>query len=342
MTIKQALDAHAEASGRVFAHDRTLTIGASEIGACARKTWFAKHAQKQDSGYRDRWGAKKRGDLIEAFWEKALRAHFGKGRLHYAGRYQKTLIDLESSLSATPDGLVELEDGECFAVECKSIDPRAKLEEARPEHVFQCQVQLGLLRKLTKYQPDYALLCYLDASFLDENREFVIKFDAEVFAQAQLRAATIMSANAADALRPEGVIAGGAECEYCPYRASCSAIRAGAVPAAENKLDRETLQEIAHLATESRRLKRQAEATELEARLLEDRIKEHLRRAGTRRAKGEGVSVTWSALKGRPSWNWPALRAAAQEVGLDLAPFEKTGDPSDRLDIRLDKPLEVL
>jgi hypothetical protein len=31
----------------------------------------------------------------------------------------------------------------------------------------------------------------------------------------------------------------------------------------------------------------------------------------------------------------PGLRAAAEAIGLDLARFEKVGDPSDRLVVRL-------
>jgi hypothetical protein len=41
--------------------------------------------------------------------------------------------------------------------------------------------------------------------------------------------------------------------------------------------------------------------------------------------------VTWSPVKGRPSWNFPALRSAAAAAGLDLQSFETVGEPTDRL-----------
>jgi hypothetical protein len=334
--IKEAFAAYAEASTKPWVHDRGRTVGASEIGLCARKTWFVKHGQVPDSGYIDRWGAKRRGDLIEVFWVEALKHHFGPGVLHYAGRHQRTFIDEESSLSATPDGLVnDWHKGFCFLVECKSVDPRAKLEEARPEHIYQLQVQMGLVRKLTRFDPNFGILCYVDASFLDDTKEFKIDFNPEIFEQARLRAATIMLANRADDLRPEGYIAGAAECEYCQFRGSCSAMRAGAVPGKEARLSDKELELVADLARQSRSYKKVADEMELNAKDCESDIKEIMKNAGTRRVQGEGVSIVWSALKGRPNWDWPKLRAAAEKIGLDLAPFETVGNPSDRLDIRI-------
>jgi hypothetical protein len=332
--IKEALARYAKASQRLWAHDRSQSIGASEIGQCVRKNWFSKHGSPPDPAYADRWGAKKRGDLIEAFWVKALRGYLGKGILHYAGQYQRTFIDPESRLSATPDGLVVTED-ECFTVECKSIDPRAKIEEAKPEHIFQCQVQLGLIRAQTRYQPTHAILCYIDASFLDESREFTITFDAGVFEQAKRRAAAIYAANSAEQLRPEGYIAGGAECEYCAWRGSCSAMRAGQVPSRQEPVDDVAIGALMRLAGNRARYKANAEALELLTREAEEEIKQVLRDYGTRRVNAGGISISWSALKGRPSWDWPALRAAAEEAGLDLSEFETVGEPSDRLQIRL-------
>jgi CRISPR/Cas system-associated exonuclease Cas4 (RecB family) len=332
--IKEALAAYAKASQRPWAHDRSQSIGASEIGQCVRKNWFAKHGSPPDPAYADRWGAKKRGDLIEAFWVKALRHHLGKGTLHYAGQYQRTFIDPVSRLSATPDGLIKT-DTECFTVECKSIDPRAKIEEAKPEHLFQCQVQMGLVRQLTHYEPTHAILCYIDASFLDESREFKITFNPAIFEEAKRRAAAIYAANNADALRPEGYIAGGAECEYCAWRGSCSAMRAGQVPKQQEPVDEATVKRLALVAEDRAEFKAAVGRLEQQVRDCEQEIKDIMSACGTRRVNAGGISISWSALKGRPSWDWPGLRAAAEEAGLDLSEFETTGDPSDRLQIRL-------
>jgi CRISPR/Cas system-associated exonuclease Cas4 (RecB family) len=336
--IKEMLAAHAKTTERTFKHDRSKTVGASEIGLCARRTWYLKHDVPQDPDHEDRWGAKKRGDLIEVFWTKALRAWAKETghRLRYAGQYQRTLIDEENRLSATPDGLVVEDTGACFVVECKSVDPRVKLEKAKEEHLFQVQVQLGLIRSLTNYKPEHAILSYVDASFLDESREFHIPYEGEIFAAAKERARSIMTAESADELRPEGYISGGAECEYCAYRHQCSAMRAGRVPQKENIApDERTLHTLILLAQRRESAMEQSEALELEARQVAEQIKEILRHYGTRRIDTPQLRIVWSSLKGRPSWDMPGLRAAAEAIGLDLAQFEKVGDPSDRLVIRL-------
>ena len=339
--IKEALHAYVVENQRQFTHDRTKTIGASEIGQCARKLWFLKHQTDKDAGHVDRWGAAQRGNLIEVLWAKAMREHAGAGKLHYAGRYQKTFFDDVSPLSATPDGLLELDlptGHEELLLECKSIDPRARMESIRSEHEAQVQVAMGILNCTTKWRPREAIVSYIDASFLDEVKEFRVPFDRQVFATLRLRAKTIMAANSADALRPEGVIAGGQECEHCAFRSSCSAMRAGAVPTREEPLeplDEVALSRLSTMASDRARLKQLTEKLERETKEIEQTIKELLRQHGTRRVDAEGLRIVWSPLKGRPSWDWPKLRAAAEKVGLDLAKFERVGDPSDRLEVRL-------
>ena len=53
-----------------------------------------------------------------------------------------------------------------------------------------------------------------------------------------------------------------------------------------------------------------------------------------RRIDGDDITVTWSAVKGRPSYDMKGIREAAAKAGIDLAEYETMGDPSDRLVIR--------
>ena len=95
---------------KLWTHDRSNTLGASEVGQCARKIFWLKsendsaHRVDRDPDYTETWGARMRGTVFEdKFWEPALRARFGE-RLLFAGKDQKTFVS--DFLSATPDGMI--------------------------------------------------------------------------------------------------------------------------------------------------------------------------------------------------------------------------------------------
>lgn len=350
---------HAERLQRSFGSDRSQTVGASEIGSCARKTWFAKNSWDQqnvqrDDGAEDRWGARMRGTIYENhFWEPALRNGLPTGStLHYAGAEQRTLA--REYLSATSDAVITgltrdalslygIEDIEtdCIVVDCKTVDPRTNLEEAKAENVFQIHVQIGLVRELTNFRPEYGVLTYTDASFWDDGKVFVIKFDPAVYAHAHARATRIMTAVEANLLRPEGVIAGGKECDYCPYTKSCGQLRSESVPTeVKSTVEPRLAREILDLARLVRDQKDKAEAAKFSSGELADQLKEKLRQAGTRKFAGDGLSISWAPLKGRPSYDMAAFKTAALAKGVDIEAFETVGEPSDRLVITSKKEKE--
>jgi hypothetical protein len=289
-----------------------------------------------------------RGRLFEDhFWAPALRACYG-AKLRYAGDDQRTLVS--GFLSATPDGLLvdqprdtlaafgvdDIGGDRSLVVECKTIDPRVKLDEARPEHVFQAIVQLGLFRELTPHRPQWALISYTNASFLDDSVEFPVRFDATVFENAKRRAAAIVTAQKPDELKPEGYIAGGKECEFCPFTKACGVIRHSlpTQPIAE-PADPQFVAEIADLAREAKRRRTIAETAITSQREIEHDIRERLRAKALRRVEGDGVTVTWSAVKGRPSYDIKGIREAAAKAGVELAQYETVGEATDRLVIRV-------
>jgi len=334
---------------------RETSVGASEIGQCERKIGYEKHDADQDEEFIRTWGAAQRGISIEkSFFVPAMKKFYGENFIA-AGSKQKRLVD--GNLSATPDALLvnqprnllaglmvpDIGPSGCVAVECKTVDPRVNLSKPKPEHIFQVVVQLGLLRKLTEYQPDYALLSYINASFLDDVVEFVIEFDEAVFAEAYKRADKIINATAAAQLKPEGWIAGGGsesgECKYCPYATACRALR-GDIPLGIDKLgfnDPQFIAEVTDLAYQER--ERHAAVKEADAlhREAQEKIKERMRERSLRTLKTSDINVVWSTVKGRPSYDWPGIRAAVAEAGLDLSPYETTGEPSDRLSVTVTK-----
>ena len=237
MILTRALSAFAKTK---YGHRprRRTTIGASVIGTCARKIWFSRNDTAVDPDFVDRGGAALRGTLFEKhFWVPALRARFGD-KLLFAGGKQRTFRS--GQLSATPDGLLidqardalidlhvdDIGPSGCIVVEGKTVDPRVALNgRPKPEHEMQLNTQLGVVSEKTEHKPEWAVISYVNCSFYDDTVEFVHHFDAAAFEFTKARAAKILAATAADELRPEGYIAGGHECETCPFTQACGVIR---------------------------------------------------------------------------------------------------------------------
>ncbi len=362
--IKEAINDFAVTIITKFDYDRSQTIGASEIGGCARKAFYEKNKEvhtgpkfrankvnrdnikryKPDADYKDGWGARVRGILIEKnLWVPALRKRFGRN-LIMAGKDQKSLF--KGYLSATPDGLVinqprnalmahgvaDIGVGKCFVVEGKSIDPRVPLAEAKAENIYQVQCQIGLIRECTKYKPEFALISYIDASFHDSITEFVVKFNPAIYQRAKIRATEIKTAKAPTELKPEGWIAGGKECQYCAFLKPCGIARAN-LPNYDAPVDSQFKAEIIDLCRNLNEMKEVKEGAEIEIRSIQEDIKNRLREKGVRKIPGV---VTWSNVKGRESYDMMALREAARKIGLDLTPFETVGDPTDRMTVAVD------
>src|SRR5262245_42562314 len=250
--IAEALDAFAATYGRAF-EAREQTVGASDVGRCARQVYFEKHEHDPDFGAPrnpdavDGWGARLRGTVYEKHvWEPALRAQYGE-RLLFAGEQQETFA--LGFLSATPDALVVGCEDDALAalgvpslggdgsvvLECKTVDPRTRPEGPRLAHSYQAQVQLGLLHALTRYRPEWAVMSYTDASFWNAVYEYPIRRNPTIFATAQRRAAQILTARSATAWPPEGWIAGGRECERAPSTAPVATSAPPSPPRSPNR-----------------------------------------------------------------------------------------------------------
>jgi hypothetical protein len=346
--VLAAVDAYARSLRREFG-DRFSTIGGSDIGQCLRKIFCSKneggpYEVPRNPGHADSWGATLRGVLIENhFAVPALRKAYGN-RLRYAGAEQRTL---ESGfLSATPDGLlVDMPDDalahlgtasiggdNSLALEVKSNDPRISLAEPKPAHAYQTQIQLGLFHEVTPHRPEYGLVIYIDASFLDTIREFPIKRDPKIFAAAKARALKIMGAKRMEDLLPEGWIAGGQECESCPWAHACGHERGRMAMTAMTPPTQEFVNEAVRLAHQVKHLECTAALAVSAYRGRRHELVELLRAHGHRSITGS-LSINWAGVKPRTTFEGEGIRKAATSAGLDLTPYEHTGAPSDRLTI---------
>jgi hypothetical protein len=283
--------------------------------------------------------------MEQAFWVPALRARFG-ANLKFVGERQRQFK--RGFISATPDALLTNAprdilsplgvadiDSDCLLLECKSIDPRVKLDSPKPEHRYQAIVQIGVVRETTDYQPRFAVLVYIDASFWDTVTEFVIDFDPAVYANAKARATKVLTANAAAELPPEGWIAGGKECEHCPFTRACG-IERRALPVINGpSADPQFVAEMRELAVTYKAHQADVDAAESRVRASQHEIKERLRAKHLRRVTGDDFSVNWTPVKGRQSYDVKALSAAAAAAGVGVREFETDTTPGDRLDVRV-------
>jgi hypothetical protein len=342
--ISEAMADYVRTLDKEWQHDRTKSVGASEIGLCARKVFWNKHENrpkgvKRDADFEDMWGARIRGTIMEsAFWVPAVNKRFA-GFIRYSGPDQKTLIN--GTLSATPDALVvdqprdalqefgidDIGESGCFLLECKTIDPRTNLVEAKVENYMQTIVQMGLIRELTEYKPEYDLLTYTDASFWSEVSEFVVQFDQKMYDTAKLRADIIINADKGTDLKPEGWIAGGKECSFCPWVGPCGVERRS-VPMHNAKATPQFVAEIADYAIKCNNLTASIEFAEHQLRDLQNTIKERLRDKGVSRIDGV---VNWYKVAGKQYYSAKGMRERLQQLGEDTDRFAKLGEPSDRL-----------
>lgn len=387
--LKSILSDYANTLNKTFAHDRSTTIGASEIGQCARKVYWLKkegtpYGVSRDDDYEDRWGARIRGTIMEdKFWEPALRLRYGDNLL-FAGKQQVTIVSKDAPLSATPDALVinqprdalahlgipDIGEGQCFLAEAKTIDPRTNLIEAKHANYMQTMAQLGLIRELTPYKPEYDLLTYTDASFWDEVHEFVVPFEQHIFDTMKSRAIIIINAGHAAELKPEGWIAGGKECSFCPFVKACNVERRS-VPKDNARASPQFVAEISDYAIAANELEAQIDRQSAILNDMKDEIKTRLREKGVRRI--EGV-VNWYTVAGRTSYSSKAMKESLIHIGslhekisndevvmeilrenaiiaedvqdlsdvyvTDVEQFTSIGEPSDRLVLSATKPTD--
>lgn len=346
------LNAYVASTQKKWAHDRSQSLGASEAFACLRKGWFAKHGTPKDSDYKESWGAMRRGDLIEThFVEPAIRWAMenlhGEARLIWGGARQRTLI--EGRLSATPDGLIiglpddalagygvpSLGTG-CINFEIKSIDPRVNLKEEKAVHRGQVIVQMGLTRMKTRYKPNYAVIVYVDASFLDDIEVFVVEYDEHAFKIAQMRANEVFRIKNPVEILPEGKIDN--TCGFCPFQSACAQTNEkhtpndGALMPSNATADTlPILEEFDRLVREERDAHADKKAVEAAHAEASERLKHWFRETGVKRATATDssakASITW--VKGRKTYDIEAMRAD----GIDVEKYAKTGDGHERLTI---------
>lgn len=369
LNIDAAVKDYLSGLKRAFAHDRSQTVGASEIGLCARRIGLEKKlgSSAYDSDYAPPSGAAQRGNILEDAWTTPLMHHavntqLESGQLLWAGSgEQRTFEVKEWRLSATPDGMVvgadrtaltkcgipDLGENASFLVEMKSHDPRLNMKDGpKPAHLAQLNVQIGLVRELTEYKPSYGVIATVDASFLDKTRLWPHRFERHTFLNQIVRAKDIYDTEDPMTLRPEGMIAGGKECSECPYFRKCTGY-ADRIPAfGDTSVDIKTLPrgargQIIKYAGTVLNTGRQIRALKEEQRTAEYLLREEMLRANVANVKGEfrygavpNFQVAWRKTNGRTTWDGKGMAKFIEANGLDASPFKSKTKGSDRMSVK--------
>ncbi|ARK07451.1 hypothetical protein LAV_00051 [Sphingobium phage Lacusarx] len=323
--------------------DRNASVGASEAFTCMRKVFFKKFGYEPDDDHVADWGAARRGDVIEN--EVAVPAVAGllpdTAQLLFAGEEQETIK--KGRLSATPDGLVvdapddALEDlgvpsllgtGQ-FVVEFKSFDPRASIKEAKPVHIGQTQVQMGLLHDLTNYTPKFAVIVYINASIMSDIRCFVVPYDPKAYEAAEKRAQQVFSAQEPTDLPPEGKLSG--DCNLCEFHEECAIAQGISAPKEKRTLPADVTERLGILAARQKDADARKKDAETEKKEAEEEIKQLLRDHGSKNCGDDSFSVNLSWCSGKKSLDQLAMAAD----GIDLEKYQKEGSGYDRLVVKL-------
>ena len=345
--FKGMFQSHIDKNPKVWDHDRTATLWASEAFACIRKAWFDKRGE--DSGYKPNadfvqsWGAAERGNIMEAHWVvPVMETENPPGTKFHFGTGEDQVTYVYGPNSATPDGLftgcssdalilygIPDIESDCFMLEIKSIVPRSNLKEEKDVHHGQVQQQLGIMRSMTEYKPMYAIILYVDASFYDQITVFPVKFDETYWRSARLRAKALNAAEKPGDLRAEGILM--EACTYCKWTTECAKVNQSLVPTKEQKDpftpdEMDTLRDLVFKERAAAAAEKQAKAEKEDLRVD---IKDMLSTAQTKRAGDGTFKVSWVWQKGRESLD----TAAVKEAGIDLEPFKKTGNGFEKISI---------
>jgi len=330
-------------------HDRKRTVGASAVGGCLRSIVYDKHNAPVDKDFVQDLGAAERGNMVEAWAVSSMQQSLkgSKVELIWAtDEGQETLVNILYYQSATPDGLfvskdvfaVIEDDGtkrytKCVYNELKSIDPRAydNLKAPRFQHKMQVQQGMDLVRRTTDYFPTHAILTYINASFVNQIKSWVIPFDEKISTGLRARSSSVFTKYSLDKLpEPEGKMEGGKDCTYCAYKKLCLDEEVSSIPSAEGSNFSEAITNRLYDKVKERHiLNDEAKSKTREVKKLEQDIKEILKEADSKKISADWGSVSMYSQKAPLRFD----REKFDKAGLDLRDFQSQGDFSPRLSI---------
>lgn len=333
-----------------FSHDRSKTVGASEIGRCARMVGYEKRGTPADDDYSDMNGFAQRGNIMEDAWTVPVLQHAVSelgGELLYAGQHgQITFKGKGVPLSVTPDGLAtklprkamagygipDLGKSREAVFELKSIDyryDRGKLP--KKPHIPQTVAQLGMIRAATKHRPEWGAVLYVDASDYFDIKVFPVKWDERDFRSLVRRASTILAATDPETLPPEGKVTG--DCKDCKFHRRCLGYarwRPETTTAKFTAVQKKKLTETALKIKQNEEEEATARKKKAENEAI---LYELLAKTKTHFAAVPGIQIRWKEAKGSMRYDTKAMAEALRKKKVDPEQFRVPTKPSTRLEI---------
>lgn len=347
INFEKVFDDYVADTQKVWEHDRTKSVGASEIFGCMRKTFFTKRGAElgyeKDPDYKENWGATRRGDLIEAHHVVPALEYLPEPvEAWFAGEDQITIQDGYNS--CTPDGLLVNCDRDALVdygvedigssrimLEIKSIDPRSNLKEEKAIHRGQTITQMGMVRDKCKdpdNMPHYGVILYVDASFLDDMDVFIIPYDDEVYKAAKIRAPLIWKHDDPIKFTAEGKLNG--QCDYCPFTHACAKSTNDAIPEkSKNGTPQKIIDHFEPLMSEYKAKQDALKKAEAEFEEIKLHTKSEIVDAGRSNVESDDWRTSYYSVKGKKKLN----RKAMEDDGIDLSKYETRGAGHDVLRI---------
>jgi hypothetical protein len=330
-----------------FQRDRGATVGASEIGRCARNIVASKLGMPVDEEDKGN-GFADRGDCMEDAWiAPVLRLFVEKhgGVLHYSGQGEQVeLVSKGAPLSATPDGLATGVNRDIFAqwgvpdigpskavvFEMKSLDPRyGRHKLPKKPHVPQLRQQIGMIRAALDVRPDWGAVFYCDASNYRQWDVYPIQHEDALFRGIVKRGRAIMAAKDWNEFPPEGKQNDGSECRECPRARLCLGYlpgMAGDDPRVPNK---QALAKIDKLAAKKKAAENEKDAAAQRERDAEAELYVELSKNKTRFTQGK-YTVVAKVPKPQERYSIDLLKERIEHIGALAKRLAKVKKPDER------------
>jgi hypothetical protein len=321
--------------------DRSKVMSASEALSCVRKQWYKKNGAV---GSEQDWGFARRGTHMEKYFIDALQTYCDlpdtpEMTLSYVGEDQISIVDKDTNISATPDGVIDITMGksfERFGLEFKSIDPRKNLSKLPTEaHVTQLQIAMALLNKYVYASKSVVkkeangtikkgILVYMDASNYNKITEFEVLADDGILEKMRPRASKVLRTEQVANLDREGKTT--FECKQCEFKGPCGIAIEAPVKGRANRNSNVDVAVARYLD-----IKDQQDVLKANRADCGEEIKQELMSRNVSELMVGSAKVALKIVNGRRSIN----RELVAQAGLDLSPFETVGAPSERLEIKL-------